>query len=156
MSNHIVKQATLLTLVVLVSFFALPALSLELDGHILFCLGVILGGLICIFMPSGDVAIEEDDSTPNKFGISTKTLYVGNLPYRTSESEVKEVFSAYGRVLTVRLVRDRNTGKKKGFGFVEIEEAVAEEAIAKLNDTEFQQRTLKVREARSRSNRDEL
>ncbi|WP_017444334.1 RNA recognition motif domain-containing protein [Gayadomonas joobiniege] len=152
MSNHIVKQATVLTLVVLVSFFALPALSLQIESHILFSLGVILGGLICIFMPSG----ESTDSLSEKEAdlVNAKTLYVGNLPYRTSEAEVKEVFSAFGKVLTVRLVRDRNTGKKKGFGFVEMEENGADDAIAKLNDTEFQQRTLKVREARTRATRD--
>lgn len=79
-----------------------------------------------------------------------KTLYVGNLPYRANESALRELFSTYGTVHSVRLMKDKHTGKRRGFGFVEISASAADTAISSLNDTEFQQRTLKVREAKER------
>ena len=79
-----------------------------------------------------------------------KTLYVGNLPYRANEGSVRALFSEYGQVHSVRLMKDKQTGKRRGFGFVEISADDANEAIAKLNDSEFQQRTLKVRQAKER------
>lgn len=79
-----------------------------------------------------------------------KTLYVGNLPYRANESALRELFSTYGVVHSVRLMKDKHTGKRRGFGFVEISASASDNAIASLNDTEFQQRTLKVREAKER------
>jgi RNA recognition motif-containing protein len=76
-----------------------------------------------------------------------KTIYVGNLPYRANESAIKKLFSDYGLVLSVRLVKDRDTGKRKGYGFVEMPTDAAAKAIEALNETEYLQRTLKVREA---------
>ena len=81
---------------------------------------------------------------------SISTLYVGNLPYRANEAAVRELFSEYGQVQSVRLMKDKHTGKRRGFGFVEISAGDAEQAVASLNDSEFQQRTLKVREAKER------
>ena len=81
---------------------------------------------------------------------SISTLYVGNLPYRANEAAVRELFSEYGQVQSVRLMKDKHTGKRRGFGFVEISAADADEAVSSLNDSEFQQRTLKVREAKER------
>ena len=77
----------------------------------------------------------------------TKTIYVGNLPYRANEAAIRKLFSEYGQVLSVRLVKDRETGKRKGYGFVEMPADVTDAAIAALNETEYLQRTLKVREA---------
>lgn len=82
--------------------------------------------------------------------IEIKTLYVGNLPYRANESMVKELFEQYGYIQSVRLMKDKHTGKRRGFGFVEISANDANKAIDALNDTEFQQRTLKVREAKDK------
>ena len=81
----------------------------------------------------------------NPDGSEQVTLYVGNLPFKTNEENVEDTFSAYGEVFAVRLVKDRRTGKKKGYGFVEMEAVGAELALAKLNDTEYEGRTLKVR-----------
>jgi RNA recognition motif-containing protein len=82
-----------------------------------------------------------------------KTLYVGNLPYRANETTVRELFANYGSVLSVRLMKDKHTGKRRGFGFVEMTSKDLDAAITALNDTEFQQRTLKVREAKERPER---
>lgn len=78
------------------------------------------------------------------------TLYVGNLPYRANEGAVRALFAEYGNVHSVRLMKDKHTGKRRGFGFVEMSASNADNAISKLNDSEFQQRTLKVREAKER------
>jgi cold-inducible RNA-binding protein len=82
-----------------------------------------------------------------------KQLYVGNLPYSVSESEVGELFEQCGPVLSVKLVMDRETGRPKGFGFVEMEDAPAAAAIQKLNGTEIGGRALRVNEARERGER---
>lgn len=82
-----------------------------------------------------------------------KTLYVGNLPYRANETAIRELFSNHGIVQSVRLMKDKHTGKRRGFGFVEMSTNDIDKAISALNDTEFQQRTLKVREAKERPER---
>lgn len=79
-----------------------------------------------------------------------KTLYVGNLPYSTSESELQEMFGQHGEVLSVKLIIDRETGRSRGFGFVEMADDEADKAISALNGTEFGDRSLRVNEARER------
>lgn len=64
------------------------------------------------------------------------------------------LFEEQGKVFNVRLLKDKNTGKRRGFGFVEMAESDADNAITKLNDSEFQQRTLKVREAKQKQDDD--
>lgn len=92
----------------------------------------------------------QDVETDTEETTDVKTLYVGNLPYRANEMAIRELFSTYGTVHSVRLMKDKHTGKRRGFGFVEISAKDAESAITALNDQEFQQRTLKVREAKER------
>ena len=78
-------------------------------------------------------------------------LYVGNLSYSTTEQELQDAFSSYGQVVSVSIVIERDTGRSKGFGFVEMsttEEANA--AIQGMNGAEVGGRTLKVNEARPR------
>ncbi|CAH9064290.1 hypothetical protein PSEHALCIP103_03103 [Pseudoalteromonas haloplanktis] len=119
--------------------------SLELDPALLFGAGLLIGGLVIAAMSS--VSTEEAE-------VKTKTLYVGNLPYRANEGVVRTLFEEQGKVFNVRLLKDKNTGKRRGFGFVEMAQADADNAIAKLNDSEFQQRTLKVREAKQKQEDD--
>jgi RNA recognition motif-containing protein len=82
-----------------------------------------------------------------------KKLYVGNLSFETTENDLKELFKEIGQVETVRIITDRNTGRSKGFGFVEMQEG-ADKAIAQMNGKEVQGRTLTVNEARPMSSRD--
>jgi RNA recognition motif-containing protein len=82
-----------------------------------------------------------------------KNIYVGNLPWSATEDEVRNAFAAYGEVISVRLVEDRETGRPRGFGFVEMEDAGADKAIEALDGTDFSGRTLKVNEARPRQPR---
>lgn len=79
-----------------------------------------------------------------------KRIYVGNLPFSTSEDEVRRLFEAYGTVHEVDLITDRETGRPRGFGFVEMEDEGANEAIGALNGTELGGRTLRVSEAKER------
>lgn len=82
-------------------------------------------------------------------GIST--LYVGNLPYKANEVSVKELFEEIGNVTSVRLMKDRKTGRRKGFGFVEVEADKIDTFIDKLNDSEYMDRTIKVRPAKDKT-----
>jgi RNA recognition motif-containing protein len=83
--------------------------------------------------------------------MSTK-IYVGNLPFKATEEDLRELFAQYGSVESVRLITDRDTGRPRGFGFVEMSDG-ANEAIAELNEREFEGRNLKVNEARPREDR---
>ena len=80
-----------------------------------------------------------------------KKLYVGNLNYATTESELAELFATIGEVLSTNLITDRMTGRSKGFAFVEMADAAgAQQAIDELNGREVDGRPLKVAEARPR------
>ena len=79
----------------------------------------------------------------------SKRIYVGNLPFSASDDEVRELFSEFGTVEDVHLVTDRDTGRPRGFGFVEMSDG-ADEAISKLHRTELGGRALEVNEARPR------
>ncbi|MGP1436214.1 MAG: RNA recognition motif domain-containing protein [Phocaeicola sp.] len=75
-------------------------------------------------------------------------MYLGNLNYRVKEDDLEELLSAYGSVTSAKVVKDRETGRSKGFGFVEMEDAeAAAKAIAELNGTEFKGRQLVIKEA---------
>lgn len=78
-------------------------------------------------------------------------IYVGNLSYRTTEAELKEAFAQFGEVKRVKIVKDRETDRSKGFGFVEMDDAnEGQRAIEALNEKELGGRTLRVNEARPR------
>ncbi|MEJ2345053.1 MAG: RNA-binding protein [Gammaproteobacteria bacterium] len=79
-----------------------------------------------------------------------KSIYVGNLPFTANEDEVRALFEQHGTVQSVKLVSDRDTGRPRGFGFVEMESDHAAAAIDAINGTEMDGRTLRVNEARER------
>ena len=74
-------------------------------------------------------------------------LYVGNLPWSTGEAELEEMFSAIGAVSSANVITDRDTGRSRGFGFVEMSNDDAKRAIEELNGTEVDGRTIRVNEA---------
>jgi RNA recognition motif-containing protein len=82
-------------------------------------------------------------------------IYVGNLNFKTSEESLTQLFGQYGTVHSVKLISDRQTGRRKGFGFVEMDNAEGEVAIRELNDKEFDGRNMKVNEAREREESDQ-
>ncbi len=140
------QQKSIITIIILaiLGFAIIKFLAPGVDSAIMFATGIIIGGLIIG---------SQSSASPKE--IATKTLYVGNLPYKANESVVRELFEKHATVQSVRLLKDKNTGKRRGFGFVEVAEKDAASTINALNEKEFQQRTLKVREAKQKSdNRD--
>ena len=83
-----------------------------------------------------------------------KNIFVGNLDFNTSEDELRQLFEAYGQVDRVAIMTDRDTGRSRGFGFVEMSSAEdGEKAIAALNGSQVGGRTLNVNEARPKPER---
>lgn len=81
-------------------------------------------------------------------------IYVGNLSYSLSESELREAFAGFGEVSSVKVLMDRETGRSRGFGFVEMpNQSEAEAAIAQLNGKDLGGRALRVNEARPKERR---
>ncbi len=78
-------------------------------------------------------------------------IYVGNLPFRTNGPDLENLFAAYGEVSSASVITDRETGRSRGFGFVEMpDDDAARKAIDELNGSDFGERQLKVNEARPR------
>jgi len=83
----------------------------------------------------------------------SKKLYVGNLSYEATEDQVRGLFSDFGTIESIAMISDRDTGRFRGFGFVEMEESSANAAINALNGKEVDGRTLNVNEAKPRVER---
>ena len=132
----------------IVLYFVLPIVSTDIPSQFSAVIGVLVGGLLVPSLSklftSSDALGSEDTSS------EVSTLYVGNLPYRADEEAVQEHFQEQGNVISVRLMKDRRTGKRKGYGFVEMNAKGAAKAIKNLNDSNFQERTLKVRLAKEK------
>ncbi len=82
-----------------------------------------------------------------------KQLYVGNLPYTAEENDVRDAFGQFGSVQAVRMMMDRETGRFRGFCFVEMDDSEAQAAIDGLDGKDFGGRNLRVNEARERESR---
>jgi cold-inducible RNA-binding protein len=83
----------------------------------------------------------------------TKKLYIGNLPFQTTEGELSDLFSQVGAVESVRIITDRDTGRSRGFGFIEMADEDAEKAINEFNGKDMDGRALTVNEARPQVDR---
>lgn len=123
----------------LIGYFSADPIGLSANA---LAIGLFIGSILSPFIINA--------MNGEKAATDIKTLYVGNLPYRANEAAVRNLFAEQGVVHSVRLMKDKQTGKRRGFGFVEMAAEDAEGAVEALNDTEFQQRTLKVREAKDR------
>lgn len=115
--------------------------SVLTSSSLTIAVGILIGGVLATFSANGATEKKE----------ASKSLYVGNLPYKANEAVVRSLFEQHGKIFSVRLLKDKHTGKRRGFGFVEVAEKDADKIISALNDKEFQQRTLKVREAKQKS-----
>ncbi len=131
----------------IVLYFILPIVASGISFQISAVIGVLVGGLLIPALTHlfSSITTSDRDSTSE-----VSTLYVGNLPYRADEDAVQEHFEQQGTVVSVRLMKDRRTGKRKGYGFVEMNANSAAKAIKNLNDSTFQERTLKVRLAKEK------
>ncbi|EJL6263318.1 RNA-binding protein [Vibrio cholerae] len=139
--------------IALLAVIGAGALSqLTLHSSFAFLIGVVATTLICKLSTQPTLPSSQDEEASS----TTKTLYVGNLPYKANESHVKELFAEYGEVFAVRLMKDKRTGKRRGFGFVVIAAGQAQTAIDALNEKEYMQRTLKVRIANDPKSDEEM
>ncbi|MEW6272692.1 MAG: hypothetical protein AB1689_25720 [Thermodesulfobacteriota bacterium] len=87
--------------------------------------------------------------------MASNTLFVSNFPFATTEDELRATFTAFGDVSSIRIILDRETGRSRGFAFVEMADGdAADAAIERLNDTEFHGRRLVVSKARGRAGAD--
>lgn len=139
--------------IALLAVIGAGALSqLTLHSSFAFLIGVVATTLICKLSTQPTLSSSQDEEASS----TTKALYVGNLPYKANESHVKELFAEYGEVFAVRLMKDKRTGKRRGFGFVVIAAGQAQTAIDALNEREYMQRTLKVRIANDPKSDEEM
>lgn len=83
----------------------------------------------------------------------SKKLYVGNLSFESTEADLKDLFGRHGDVASAAVIMDRDSGRSRGFAFVEMEDAAADKAMRALDGANLGGRTLKVSEAQSRSDR---
>lgn len=148
MNSPTIINIILSVVLAVAGYLLLPVIAANLDPSLALAIGLLLGGILVPiigsqFSGTSSVAQQADEE-------NSKTLYVGNLPYRANEQAVQQHFELQGQVHSVRLMKDRRTGKRKGYGFVEMTAAGAEKAIQNLNDSEFQERTLKVRMAKDK------
>ena len=143
MSSSQQKSLIIIIIVSLLGYvvaqFALS--SVLTSSSLAIAIGILIGGVIATFSANGDTEKKE----------ASKSLYVGNLPYKANEAVVRDLFEQHGKIFSVRLLKDKHTGKRRGFGFVEVAEKDSDKIISALNDKEFQQRTLKVREAKQKA-----
>ncbi len=82
-----------------------------------------------------------------------KNLFVGNLPWSVDDQKLESIFAEYGDVLSAKVILDRDTGRSRGFGFVEMEDDAADAAINALNEAEVDGRNIRVNEAQERPRR---
>ncbi|MGB5445586.1 MAG: RNA-binding protein [Psychromonas sp.] len=137
--------------IAIVGFAVIKLLGLTIDGAFLFAIGALASGIAIQLLGAKKSPSPEKEAGVSEGDFTTTTLYVGNLPYRANEMAIRTLFSEHGKVLSVRLMKDKHTGKRRGFGFVEMPEADAQNAINALNEVVFQERSLKVREANERT-----
>jgi len=90
---------------------------------------------------------------PREVIVCMARIYVGNLPWSCTEAELRDFFSAFGDVQSVSIITDRETGRSRGFGFVEMDDDVAREAISQADGRDMGGRPLRVNEARERAPR---
>lgn len=134
------SKKSMLLIVALAVLGGIVFSQVDISPAITFILGVLASAFVVNFSSTNSKSDSETKA-------STKTLYVGNLPYKANESHVRELFSEHGEVFAVRLMKDKRTGKRRGFGFVVMASNDVNHAISALNDKDYMQRTLKVRVA---------
>jgi RNA recognition motif-containing protein len=113
---------------------------------------LLISGIVTPWLASllSSSAVSQEHHQTNDDAQETSTLYVGNLPYKANEDAVKAFFENDIKVQSVRLMKDRKTGKRKGYGFIEIINNDVDAVIQKFNDSVFLDRTLKVRPAKDK------
>lgn len=137
----------------LIGYFIFQATNLDAQTPLVVSASLLISGIVTPWLASlfNNTSSTAHTTAPVSHSGETATLYVGNLPYRANEDAVKEYFQKDLHVQSVRLMKDRKTGKRKGYGFVEVITGDVDGAIQKFNDSVFQDRTLKVRPAKDKA-----
>jgi len=145
-----IKSIVAAIVLAIIGYFLFPALGLG-DGATLTSLvftlafGVLLGGIL--------TNIEFGGGTPAAESGEKQTIFVGNLAFKASQDELEQLFAPYGKVHSVRIMKDRATRRPRGFAFIEMDANHAPKAIQALNGKEFLGRTLRVNEGAERQER---
>ena len=148
------RQAVISAVFAIAGYLIVSSASLEASLPVTVAVSLLISGIVTpwlasLLSSSSTSSTVNADVTSDTSG-ETATLYVGNLPYKANEDAVKEYFKDYIEVQSVRLMKDRRTGKRKGYGFIEVITRDVDSAITELNDKVFLERTLKVRAAREK------
>lgn len=155
------KLQSLLILVisVIAGYFILPAAVApgKASPAVVFAIGIAIGGLFQFFFfaiakESGSGKSSQTVQNFDNDG-DTVSIYVGSLDFELEEDDVREFFNNHVDVISLRLMRDKETGKCRGFGFVELSPEDAEKAIKELNGAELAGRNIKVNAANERKSR---
>lgn len=144
-------QCTIISAVIaVIGYVVFSSLDMETNVPLAIAASLLISGIVSPYIASlfssSTSGVEQEQTA----GGETATLYVGNLPYKANEDAVKEYFSSFVHVQSVRLMKDRRTGKRKGYGFIEVVTTDVDKAITELNDKIFLERTLKVRPAKEK------
>lgn len=129
----------------LLAFFGYPVLAAPVDQAqltVVVIVSVVLTSLLHLLL--------------FRLGLRSTTLYVGNLAFKTTENELFELFSQFGAINSIRIMKDRITRRPRGYAFVELSTASARAAIKDLNGHEFGGRTLKVNVANKRGRQQDV
>jgi len=129
---------TVATYLIGLNLFATTGLETQNNNRI-FAIGLGAGALIASLVTGIFLLVK-----PYKLTISKKTLFIGNLAFKASDRELRNLLSQYGEVFSIRLMTDKITRKPRGYGFVEMELSAANKALNNLNGTEFMGRELRV------------
>lgn len=146
MKSSLIRDVSVILVIAVAGFFVFSIPALTLETNLGFVLGSIISGAVLTLLNTTSHATVGSSGED----LDTTTLYIGNLAYKVNETTVRQHFAKLGEVRSVRLMHDKRTGKKKGFGFVEVNSEDADTMINTYNDTEFHERTLKVRLAKER------
>ena len=122
------------------------ALSLLISGIVTPWIASLLGTTGTSHTQSAESPVHSSPSVAD----NVSTLYVGNLPYKANEAAVKAYFEDHVQIQSVRLMKDKKTGNRKGYGFIEVVDGDVDAIIGQFNDSVFQDRTLKVRPAKDK------
>ncbi len=156
-------QSALLVLIIsillaAIAYFTMPASALAGMSHpAAFALGLLVGGLVVglatvalggASTPASTLPAAAAPAITPAGG--TKTVFIGNLAFKASPAQLRELFARFGEVHSVRIMTDRATRRPRGFGFVEMDAAGADRAIAELDGAEFLGRKLRVNEGNER------
>ena len=149
----LIKSIVVAILLAIVGYFIFPVLGLESTAtNKLFTLtlaaGALLGGILSAIQLNANAATRDSGEK--------KTIFVGNLAFKASPDELSTLFSKYGTVHSVRIMKDRATRRPRGFAFIEMDDRAAVKAIKNLDGKEFLGRNLRVNEGAERKERDNV